>query len=82
MSTDVVERLARLEERVNNLEQAGTRARRVRVGLTMQELRAKLQQPAQRTPEDIAQLESIAGSYSGPEDLSSNMRDYLYGEKE
>jgi hypothetical protein len=82
MTTDVLERLARLEQRVSELEQACEQTLRPRIGITIEEFLAKRDQPAERSLEVIEQFKQLFGSFSGPADLSSNMRDYLYGDKE
>jgi len=82
MTTDVLERLTRLEQRVSELEQVRENRSRPRIGITIEEFLAKRDQPVERTPEAIEQLKQLFGSFSGPADLSSNMRDYLYGDKE
>lgn len=82
MTTDVLDRLARLEERVSELEDSVARVHRPRIGVTVEEARAMLGQPVERGPEQYELLQRIIGRFSGPEDLSSRMREYLYGERD
>ena len=76
------ERFAILEARVAQLEEAVLRPQPRRIGVTVEEARAMLGQPVERGPEQLARFERIIGSFEGPEDLSSRMREYLWGERE
>jgi hypothetical protein len=82
VATDVLDRLARLEERVSDIEETLARDQRPRIGVTIEEARAKVGRPVERGPEQYERLQRIFGRFSGPEDLSSRMRDYLYGERD
>ena len=82
MAATVEERISSLEARVSELEACFARSPRPRIGITVEEARAKLGQPVERGPEQLARFQRIMGSFEGPEDLSSRMRDYLYGERE
>ena len=81
VATDVLDRLARLEERVSDIEDTLAQTQqRPRIGITIEEARAKIGEPVERGPEQYERLRRIFGRFSGPGDLSSRMRDYLYGE--
>ncbi|MGH2531364.1 MAG: hypothetical protein ACRDJW_03555 [Thermomicrobiales bacterium] len=82
MVAPVEERIALLEARVSDIEETLARRHPPRIGVTIEEVRAKVGRPAERGPEQFERLHRIFGRFSGPEDLSSRMRDYLYGERE
>ena len=75
--SEIKKRLERLEARLNRLE--GQRS--VRVGITVEELKEKMNTLPQRSPEFIEWALAIAGSGEGPEDLARNFRAYLRGDK-
>jgi hypothetical protein len=82
VTATIEERLARVEERLGEMEEALSRVPRSRIGMTVEEARAELGKPVERGPEQYAKLQRIFGCFEGPGDLSENMRDYLYGERE
>jgi hypothetical protein len=82
MAIAIEDRLASLESRVRELEDALARTQRPRIGITVEEARARVGQPVERGPEQFERLQRIFGRFSGPEDLSSRMREYLYGDRE
>ena len=45
--------------------------------VTVEEVREFLRTPAEYGPEQIERLSRIYDSFDGPEDLSSNLRDYI-----
>jgi hypothetical protein len=82
VASTIEERLARIEERLDEVEAALTRVPRPRIGVTIEEARIELGKPVERGPEQYAKLQRIIGCFEGPGDLSENLRDYLYGERE
>lgn len=82
MAATIEDRVASIEERLGQLEETVRRPQPRRIGITVEEARAKLGRPAERGPEQLALFQRIVGSFEGPEDLSSRMREYLYGERE
>jgi hypothetical protein len=82
MATTTEDRIASLEARVSDIEASLGRTQRPRIGVTIEEVRARAGRPVERGPEQFERLHRIFGRFSGPEDLSSRMRDYLYGERE
>lgn len=72
-------RVAELEGRVERLEK-GSPPKRYRIGVSIDEIRERLDQPEERTPEEIEEAKKIVGIWhSGIEDLSENVHEYLYG---
>lgn len=49
----------------------------VRIGISLAEVKRRLNRPVKRTDKDIEWALGIAGIGDGPEDLSENMRAYL-----
>jgi len=82
VASTIEERLARVEERLGEVEAELARLPRPRIGMTIEEARAELGRPVERGPEQYAKLQRLLGCFEGPGDLSENMRDYLYGERE
>lgn len=82
MAVTVEERLARLEAQVAAITERVEQARRPAFGVTIEEAKEQLKQPAVRGPREIEQLRRITGIFSGPEDLSERMRDYINGDHE
>lgn len=82
MVSTVEERLAKLEERVDEMEVNLTELRRPArsTGITIEEAKARLQEPVERGQRELEQLRAIIGMFDGPVDLSERMRDYLYGD--
>jgi len=76
------ERLTNMEERVRRLEDELRFQRYPKIGLTIEEAKAKLDKPPEITSKDIEAALEIIGMFEGPEDLSENMHAYLYGDKQ
>ena len=49
----------------------------LRIGISLAEVKRRLNRPVKRTEKDIEWALGIAGIGEGPEDLSENMRAYL-----
>jgi hypothetical protein len=83
-ATAIEERVDELEERLSELESVFVQMVRSRpgVGVTVEEAKVLLRQPVERGPREYELLQRIFARFDGPGDLSSNMRDYLYGERE
>ncbi|HET8523940.1 MAG TPA: hypothetical protein VFL82_11935 [Thermomicrobiales bacterium] len=83
-ATAIEERVDELEERLRELEVAFVQTLRSRpgIGVTVEEARILLRQPVERGPEELELLRRFVGSFDGPRDLSTRMRDYLYGDVE
>jgi hypothetical protein len=81
VATPIEERLERLEARLEEVEATLARPSHPRWGLTVEEARARLGTPIQRSEHTVNQLRAFLGCLEGPEDLSENVRDYLYGER-
>ncbi len=75
------ERLTNMEERVRRLEDELRFQRYPKIGLTIEEAKARIREPVRRSPESIKQALEIIGMFEGPEDLSENLHSYLYGDK-
>jgi hypothetical protein len=77
----------RLSERVASLEALVERLRHRpatgddRLGMTVEEARARLAAPKEYSPEVIEKFRALMGSWEGPEDLSENMREYRWRDK-
>jgi hypothetical protein len=84
MPTNIEERVEELEERLGELEGAFIQMRRAQpgIGVTVEEAKVLMRQPVERGPEELELLQRFIGSFEGPSNLSSRMRDYLYGEIE
>jgi hypothetical protein len=82
MEANILDRLTRLEEQVNELQEALARSQRRSIGVTIEEARRELENPVERGPEQMELLNQFFGSFSGPEDLSSRMREYINGERD
>lgn len=82
MVATLEERLAAIEERLGEVEEALNHSRHPWFAMTVEEARERLKLPADRGPEEMAQLHRIFGRFEGPPDLSERMRDYLYGDRE
>ena len=82
MVATVDERLTSLEARVDKVEATLNGVKRPRFAVTVEEARARLLEPAQRSPETIERFRRIYGRFDGPADLSERMRDYLNGDRE
>lgn len=82
MDTTVEARLARVEERLSELEAVLVPTPRPPFGMTIEEAKAELGKPVERGPEQYEKLNRIFGCFEGPGDLSEHFRDYLYGERE
>ena len=52
-----------------------------RAAINIGSVKRRLKKPVKRTDKDVAWALEIAGIGEGPEDLSENMREYLYGDR-
>jgi predicted nucleic acid-binding Zn-ribbon protein len=77
--SDLDQRVDKLESQVKALESIIQKSRNNRSELS--KLKADLKKPVKRTPADIEDIMSIAGTFEGPEDLSQHFRSYLCGER-
>ena len=82
MAATVEERLERLETEVEVLRRHASMPARGGLGWTVEEIKERLKRPVVRGPREYEQLRRITGIFDGPEDLSENMRDYIYGDRE
>jgi hypothetical protein len=82
MVATLEERIDALEKRLGAVEAALNPSHRLKFAVTVEEARERLKQPVERGPEELEQLHRIFGRFEGPPDLSTRMRDYLYGERE
>ena len=85
MGASVEERLSQVEARLVEIETeiARTQSRtRPPVGITIEEARELLRTPVVRGPEQIEKFNRIFGTFDGPEDLATNMREYLNGARD
>lgn len=74
-------KVAELEGRVERLEKESP-PKRYRIGVSIDEIRERLNQPEKRTPEEIEEAKKIVGIWrSGVEDISENLHEYLYGKR-
>ncbi|MGH2355366.1 MAG: hypothetical protein ACRDI2_10215 [Chloroflexota bacterium] len=80
MAGSVEDRLAHLETRLHQMEEAYSDLRRARIGLSIEKARAKLDAPAERGTDTVAKLQRVFGRFDGPADLSEHFREYLAGE--
>lgn len=53
----------------------------LRIGITLAEAKKRVARPVRRSKKDIEWALGIGGIGEGPEDLSENMRAYLWREK-
>ena len=74
---EIQKHLNQLEERVCHLE----KERASSIGITIEDLKLKMQSPPERSAELIEWALSIVGIGEGPEDLARNFRAYLHGER-
>jgi hypothetical protein len=82
VATSIEERIQQLEERVGEIEVAIRGRQGRQIGITIEEALARLGTPVQRSESTKRQFQALLGRFEGPKDLSENMRDYLYGERE
>jgi hypothetical protein len=82
MSAEPLEkRVERLESRMQVVEERIKTKYRRRFGMTLEEVKAYMDNPPKLTPEQIEKAKEIVGIWDGPEDLSEHLRDYLRGDK-
>ena len=61
--------------------QVARKSTTLRMGISLAAAKKRLRKPASRSKKDIHWALGIAGIGEGPEDLSANMRAYLWHEK-
>jgi len=77
---EIVQRVERLEIKVQDLERQVKPEGKVEIGMTVEEASELFKNPPNRTPEAIKKALSIVGiARGGPDDLSEHCRYYLYG---